>query len=264
MIRVNFALRRLPRLSREDFQGYWRERHGPLVAGLGGALRMYRYLQSHTLDEPFGAALRDARGGMEEPYDGIASVWWLRRDDLATALESPEGGAAGKTLLEDERNFIDLERSAIWLSQEIPQINPMPENSIVAAPGSSWLKICYLLRPRPGLSPADCRATWSADHGYLIRRHSGVTRFARYIQNHTLEDPLGDALRASRGAGEPYTGLTEAWFDRYDLQQILGDSEGAGAQAFGLFLEDEKRFIDFDRSGVFLTSERVFIDSSGR
>ncbi|MFT5776135.1 EthD domain-containing protein, partial [Hyphomonas sp.] len=30
MIKLSFCLRRLPHLSREDFQTYWREQHAPL------------------------------------------------------------------------------------------------------------------------------------------------------------------------------------------------------------------------------------------
>ena len=199
---------------------------------------------------------------MHTPFDGIASVWWDTRDDLVAALESPEGQKAGAILLEDEARFIDLEQSSLWLSQEVVQINPMPENSIVATPQSSWIKFCYLLQPLPGMSWEDCHRTWNMDHGYLIRRRSGCTRFARYIQNHTLDDPMNDALRESRRALPPYAGLTEAWFDRMDLQQIFADPEGEGAQAFGAFLEDEKRFIDFSRSSVWAAKERVFIDDS--
>ena len=32
MIKLTFCLRRLPHLSREEFQRYWREQHAPLVA----------------------------------------------------------------------------------------------------------------------------------------------------------------------------------------------------------------------------------------
>jgi len=31
MVKLVFCLTRLPHLSREEFQRYWRERHGPLV-----------------------------------------------------------------------------------------------------------------------------------------------------------------------------------------------------------------------------------------
>lgn len=263
MIRLNFALHRRDHLSRADFQRYWRENHGPLVAGVAGALRVRRYLQSHTVDDALYDGLREARTGMHEPFDGIASLWFDTREDLVQAMTSEDGKKAGAMLLEDEKQFIDLPRSPIWVAQEIAQINPMPENSIVAWPESSWIKFCYLLQPKEGMSQADCHRTWNMEHGYLIRRHSGCTRFARYIQNHTLDDALNDQLRASRGSPERYAGLTEAWFDRYDLVKIFGDPESEGARGFGRFLEDEKRFIEFERSTLFAAKEIVFVDRVG-
>jgi len=265
MIRLNFPLHRKAGTTREDFQRYWREVHGPLVASFQRALRIRRYVQSHTVDDPLYDGLRALRTGMEEPHDGIACLWWDTRDELAAAMQSPEGQRAGAALVEDEARFIDLARSSLWVAQEMAQINPMPENSIVATPDSSWIKFSYLLNPAPGMSWADCHRTWNMDHGYLLRRHSGASRFARYIQSHTLEnDPLNEALRAPRNSRPPYAGLTEAWFDRNDLVTIFGDPAGEGARAFGIFLEDEKRFIDFTRSSVFATKERVFIDGAWR
>jgi uncharacterized protein (TIGR02118 family) len=260
MIRLNFALHRLANLSRAEFQRYWREKHGPLVVSVSRALRMRRYMQSHTVEDPLYDGLRAARTGMHAPFDGIASVWFDSREDLVAAMTSDDGRKAAALLLEDERRFIDLSRSPLWVSQEIAQINPMPENSIVAWPKSSWIKFCYLLQPKEGMSQAACHKTWNMEHGYLIRRHSGCTRFARYIQNHTLEDELNDQLRASRGGPPAYAGLTEAWFDRYDLVKILGDPASEGAQAFTAFLEDEKRFVDFTRSSVWATKELVFVN----
>jgi uncharacterized protein (TIGR02118 family) len=260
MIRLNFPLHRLGKLSRADFQKYWRETHGPLVASVARKLRVRRYMQSHTVEDPLYDGLRTARTGMHDPFDGIASLWWDTREDLVAAMTSAEGKKAGAMLLEDEKNFIDHARSPLWVSQEVCQINPMPENSIVAWPESSWIKFCYLLQPKEGMSVADCHKTWNMEHGYLIRRHSGCTRFARYIQNHTLDDSLNDDLRKSRNAPPPYAGLTEAWFDRYDLVKIFGDPESEGARGFQRFLEDEKRFIDFKRSSVWPAKEIVFVD----
>lgn len=260
MIRLNFALHRQKHLSRADFQRYWRETHGPLVASVARKLGIRRYMQSHSVEDPLYDGLRAARTGMHEPFDGIASLWWDTRDELLAGMSTDEGRKAGAMLLADEKNFIDLARSPLWVGQEVVQINPMPENSIVAWPASSWIKFAFLLQPKPGMSMADCHKTWNMDHGYLIRRHSGVTRFARYIQTHTLDDELNAQFRVTRGGPEAYAGLTEAWFDRNDLVAILGDPGGEGAKGFGLFLEDEKRFIDFKRSCVWGTKEIVFID----
>ena len=66
MIRLVFALRRQPHLSRAEFQAYWLQQHAPLVAGLASDLNVLRYVQTHTMDDPGNAAAQDARGTMEE------------------------------------------------------------------------------------------------------------------------------------------------------------------------------------------------------
>ena len=57
MIRLVFALRRKPDVSMADFQPYWRETHGPLVAKSSVALNILRYVQLHTLDDPINDQL---------------------------------------------------------------------------------------------------------------------------------------------------------------------------------------------------------------
>ena len=117
MIKLTFCLVRAPHLSREDFQRYWLERHGPLVRSVAPALRIKRYVQSHTLTTPIDGGLRRARGA-PEGYDGVAELWWDSVEDLTAGGASPEGRAAGKRLLDDERTFIDLARSPLWLAEE--------------------------------------------------------------------------------------------------------------------------------------------------
>ena len=119
MIKLVFCLHRLPHLSLEEFQRYWRETHGPLVRARAKTLRIRRYVQVHTRENPINDALRQSRGG-PEPYDGVAELWWDSAEDLATAMASPEGRKAGQELLEDERRFIDLERSPLWVAEEHP------------------------------------------------------------------------------------------------------------------------------------------------
>ena len=117
MIKLVYCVRQLPHLSREEFQRYWRETHGPLVRSHARTLRIRRYVQVHRLENPINDALRESRGALE-PYDGVAELWWGSVDDLAAAMASPEGQKAGQELLDDERRFIDLERSALWIGEE--------------------------------------------------------------------------------------------------------------------------------------------------
>jgi len=117
MIKLAFCLRRRAGLSREDFQRYWLDEHGPLVREHAGTLRIRRYVQLHTEGHPLNAALRESRGG-PEAFDGIAELWWESLEELAGAMATPEGRRVGALLLEDERRFIDLERSPLFLARE--------------------------------------------------------------------------------------------------------------------------------------------------
>ena len=121
MVKLVFCLRRLPQLSRATFQRYWREQHGPLVQRHAVTLRIQRYVQLHTWEDAFNEVLRASRGG-PEPYDGIAELWWQSREDLQAATALPEGRRASLELLEDERRFIDLAQSPLWVAEEIPVV----------------------------------------------------------------------------------------------------------------------------------------------
>jgi uncharacterized protein (TIGR02118 family) len=117
MIKLTFCLHRLAPLSREQFQSYWRDVHAPLVTSHAHALRIRRYVQLHSSTTELNEILRTSRGG-PVPYDGVAELWWDSLDDLTAAISSPEGSAAGAELLEDEKRFIDLSRSPLWLGEE--------------------------------------------------------------------------------------------------------------------------------------------------
>jgi uncharacterized protein (TIGR02118 family) len=117
MVKLVFCLKRLPHLSRDEFQRHWREHHGPLVREAAAALAIRRYVQLHTLPGPTHERLRAARGAPEE-FDGVAELWFDSVESIAKAGATPEGRAAGRRLLDDERTFIDLARSPLWLAAE--------------------------------------------------------------------------------------------------------------------------------------------------
>ncbi|MBT4016896.1 MAG: EthD domain-containing protein [Alphaproteobacteria bacterium] len=117
MIKLTFCLRRLPHLSLAEFQLYWCEKHGPLMDKHKAALGFVRYAQVHRIEDEIGDALRAIRDA-PEPYDGIVETFWNSRADLEHAMTSKEGRAAGRELLADEKNFIDLAHSPIWLGED--------------------------------------------------------------------------------------------------------------------------------------------------
>jgi uncharacterized protein (TIGR02118 family) len=117
MVKLTFCLRRKSGLSLEEFQKYWLETHGPLVRRHARALGIRRYVQLHSTDSPLNELLREARGG-PEGFDGVAQLWWESLEELIEAGATPGGREAANALLEDERRFIDLERSPLWLGCE--------------------------------------------------------------------------------------------------------------------------------------------------
>ena len=75
MVKLIFCLRRLLHLSREQFQKYWLETHGPLVRERAAAIGAIRYVQLHTGHDDVNAGLQASRGGLD-PYDGVAKLWY--------------------------------------------------------------------------------------------------------------------------------------------------------------------------------------------
>ena len=117
MIKLTFALVRRPELTLEAFQTYWFETHGPLVASVREVLRIRRYVQLHSAPPEVSADIRGSRNGPEQ-YDGVAQLWFDSFEDLAASAGDPEAAKAGRLLLEDERKFIDLEKSPLWWGEE--------------------------------------------------------------------------------------------------------------------------------------------------
>jgi uncharacterized protein (TIGR02118 family) len=121
MIKLTFCLTRLPHLSREAFQDYWFNVHGPLVASVAQTLLIRRYVQLHSLPAEASAAIRASREAPAE-YDGVAELWFDSLDALAANGARPEARAASALLLEDERRFIDLSKSPLWWGEERPVV----------------------------------------------------------------------------------------------------------------------------------------------
>ncbi len=117
MIKLVYCVRKRAEISDGEFRRYWLDDHGPRVRGHAAAIGARRYVQSHTVDTEVNDALRASRGN-KEPYDGITEVWFDSLESLVAGTQTPAGAAAAKDLLEDERHFIDLEASSLFLTEE--------------------------------------------------------------------------------------------------------------------------------------------------
>ena len=117
MIKFVMCLTRKEGMSREEFQDYWMNNHGPFFMKNADTMRAKKYVQSLTLDTPLNEGLKDSRGMMNE-YDGVAEVWFESEQELMAAMSSEEGQKLSAALLEDEQNFIDHSKSTAFIVKE--------------------------------------------------------------------------------------------------------------------------------------------------
>ncbi|MES2493375.1 MAG: EthD domain-containing protein [Pseudomonadota bacterium] len=261
MIRLVQLLRRPHGMSHDEFAAIWRDEHGPLVASLQTTLDLVRHVQLHP--DPAGqgldAAAAAARSGMQPSFDGIMETWWRSEAALRATLESDVGNAAHALLVENERRFLDMAASPLWLAREYPQVA-----SGFARPAaglrSGVMRLHFALQPLPHLTDDAARRYWLTQHGPLVRSHAVARGTIAYNQVHRDDDPaaaqLAAALTGSRGTtAAPYLGHAEAWFDR--LAGHAGPEKDNGA---GGALADERNFIDWDRSTLLVGKELVFVE----
>jgi uncharacterized protein (TIGR02118 family) len=122
------------------------------------------------------------------------------------------------------------------------------------------IKVVMAIRRRDDVASEDFHRYWREEHGPLARRLLQPLNLRRYVQTHTLDTDLNAQLAGARGTVEAFDGVAELWWDSLDaLLAALGSEDGQRANAE--LAEDEARFIDLEKSSLFLTEEHVIFDS---
>jgi uncharacterized protein (TIGR02118 family) len=122
------------------------------------------------------------------------------------------------------------------------------------------IKLVFVIRRRKDRSPEEFHRYWLEEHGPLARGLLEGLGARRYVQTHTLDSDLNHALAESRGTMEAYDGVAEVSWESLDaLVATVGSEEGQRANE--TLAEDEARFIDFERSSLFVTEEHTFLES---
>jgi uncharacterized protein (TIGR02118 family) len=122
------------------------------------------------------------------------------------------------------------------------------------------VKLVYVARRRPELTPEEFRAYFAEGHAALVRELQAVMGFTDYVQSHPLETPVNAAFAKSRGMSleTPPDGVAELWWESLeDLE--AGFSGPDGERAARRLIEDEAKFIDFSTSHAFITQERQVV-----
>ena len=115
------------------------------------------------------------------------------------------------------------------------------------------IKLVFCCRRKPEMTREEFQKRWLEVHGPLVKRvREQMPMMKRYVQSHSLPDEVSEAVRASRGAGPAYDGITEVWFDSLESMGAQSEEAVEGAKAL---LEDEAKFLDLPNCAVFLTEE---------
>jgi EthD domain len=230
--RIVFPLRRLPHLTREEFQAYWFDVHGPLVASHAATLGIVKYQQVHTREE--------TRPTTVAGFDGVAELWV---DPTRGSTDIGAVAAASNALLEDERAFIDHAASPVWIAEEdVRLLGP-----------TSGMRMTAVLRRNPSITREAFRHHWRELHGPWAMRHPEVFGFRHYVQLHTPVDADDNPIARARHAPPAFDGVSEIYRDPPTA------SPEAVASLRQEFIDDERNFLDIDASPVFLGEVRVVI-----
>ena len=84
MIKLVSGFRRLPSLTREEFQQHWLEHHASLLLNVP---RLVGYVQYHTLSNN---PMSRKTVATDPPFDGHACFWWESLDAFRSVRDSAE------------------------------------------------------------------------------------------------------------------------------------------------------------------------------
>jgi uncharacterized protein (TIGR02118 family) len=98
---------------------------------------------------------------------------------------------------------------------------------------------------------------WMNSHGPFFMSNADAMGCKKYIQSHTLNTPLNEGLRTSRGMQSEYDGVAEVWFES-EQALMEGMSSPEGQKLGAALLEDEGNFIDHAKSSAFIVEEHEF------
>ena len=120
------------------------------------------------------------------------------------------------------------------------------------------MKLIFCVRKLPHMSLAEFQRYWLENHGPLVRSHAATLGIRRYVQVHRLDNPVNDAMRASRQAGDPYDGVAELWWESVEAFAAAGATP-EGRQAGQELLADERKFIDLRRCALWVGEEHEIV-----
>ncbi|VTU32242.1 EthD protein [Variovorax sp. PBL-H6] len=212
----------------EDFNAYWKGKHGALAAH---APHLREYWQNLVVDR-VQRGIDFARGPWD--FDGFSQLWF---DDLGRSKSAFSNGDLATALVEDENHFLG---GLHIVTAEQSVVIPLPDENERAR----LLKRMSIIKRQPTLSEEDFRREWRV-HGDLVRKMPGVSA---YRQNVVVARER-EKGRACDYDSLPIDGIVELWFrDAQTLQDAFASSAGQTTMAHAkTFLGDITAFLVAER-----------------
>ncbi|MCA8992813.1 MAG: EthD family reductase [Planctomycetaceae bacterium] len=116
------------------------------------------------------------------------------------------------------------------------------------------IKFVMCLTRRADLTREAFRDYWLNQHGPFFMKNADAMGAKRYVQSHTVDSPLNQGLRESRGMLAEFDGVAEVWFES-EKALVQGMSSPAGEALAAALLEDENNFVDHSKSSAFIVQE---------
>lgn len=118
MVNVVYCMRRRADLTLERFLDHWGRVHAPIVTANLTLLRLAGYQRIVPKAHEMSPQI-ERRNVSQAPYDGIALLTWASEADLKYSLQDPDALAVQRALAQDEKLFVDAERSCRWVAEAI-------------------------------------------------------------------------------------------------------------------------------------------------
>jgi uncharacterized protein (TIGR02118 family) len=236
---VSAAIKHPVNRTRDEFQAYWQQRHGPLF---GRTPDLRRYVQHHALPEAYAAGPQPTHHGASmfwfdsvdalsaspsprlreviTPADGELYAWYV----ASRRYGDPDAMTLRETVQADDRQLFD--RTPDWPLDHKRATVAAEERIIVdgeVTPG--MVKVIWIFARKPGLTVEEFSDHWYHVHGQQLGARLPGMR--RYVQNHP---------RPSFYGSRPMThdGFSEAWWDSLEaLNESRASAEWAALSQDG-------------------------------
>ena len=118
MIRFINCVRKRADISSEEFRQYWNDpkldaiidRVVEYTGATGRAKNLTLMVSANDL-------MQERRGGAAPRFDGVLEYWWNDASQLNAVLNSPQCDVLMKSMLEYQKEFVDLENSCAFFTE---------------------------------------------------------------------------------------------------------------------------------------------------